>query len=126
MYRGIRKEEQPTNDAIDATDGKVLLYRAACVSTYYRSTSCGRTAALGVIPLRLLRQVGCDRGRMALLAAAPIPRLRPLAGRRPVAAPPVGSVRLRREEDRRRGEGPADTARRNGDDELLGPCADRD
>jgi stage II sporulation protein D len=46
MYLGIREEEQPTNDAVDATAGKVLLYKGEVARTYYHSTSGGRTAAV--------------------------------------------------------------------------------
>ena len=47
MYLGIQEEERPTNDAVDATAGKVLLYRGEVARTYYHSTSGGRTAAIG-------------------------------------------------------------------------------
>jgi stage II sporulation protein D len=46
VYLGIREEEQPTNDAVDATAGKVLLYKGEVARTYYHSTSGGRTAAV--------------------------------------------------------------------------------
>jgi stage II sporulation protein D len=46
MYLGIREEERPTNDAVDATAGKVLLYRGEVARTYYHSTSGGKTAAI--------------------------------------------------------------------------------
>jgi stage II sporulation protein D len=47
VYLGVQEEEQPTNDAVDATAGKVLLYRGQVARTYYHSTSGGRTAAIG-------------------------------------------------------------------------------
>jgi SpoIID/LytB domain protein len=46
VYLGVQEEEQPTNDAVDATAGKVLLYRGQVARTYYHSTSGGRTAAI--------------------------------------------------------------------------------
>jgi stage II sporulation protein D len=46
MYLGIQEEERPTNDAVDATAGKVLLYQGEVARTYYHSTSGGRTAAI--------------------------------------------------------------------------------
>jgi SpoIID/LytB domain protein len=49
MYLGIQEEERPTNDAVDATAGKVLLYQGEVARTYYHSTSGGRTAAIADI-----------------------------------------------------------------------------
>jgi stage II sporulation protein D len=46
MYLGVREEESPTNDAVDATAGKVLLYGGEVARTFYHSTSGGRTAAV--------------------------------------------------------------------------------
>jgi stage II sporulation protein D len=46
VYLGVQEEEQPTTDAVDATAGKVLLYRGQVARTYYHSTSGGRTAAI--------------------------------------------------------------------------------
>jgi SpoIID/LytB domain protein len=46
VYLGVDEEEQPTNDAVEATAGKVLLYRGQVARTYYHSTSGGRTAAI--------------------------------------------------------------------------------
>ena len=47
VYLGVQEEEAPTNEAVDATAGKVLLYRGQVARTYYHSTSGGRTAAIG-------------------------------------------------------------------------------
>jgi stage II sporulation protein D len=46
VYLGVEEEEQPTNAAVDATAGEVLLYRGQVARTYYHSTSGGRTAAI--------------------------------------------------------------------------------
>jgi stage II sporulation protein D len=46
VYLGVQEEERPTNDAVAATAGKVLLYRGQVARTYYHSTSGGRTAAI--------------------------------------------------------------------------------
>jgi stage II sporulation protein D len=46
VYLGVREEELPTNDAVDATAGEVLLYQGVVARTYYHSTSGGRTAAI--------------------------------------------------------------------------------
>jgi SpoIID/LytB domain protein len=46
VYLGVEEEEQPTNAAVDATAGDVLLYRGQVARTYYHSTSGGRTAAI--------------------------------------------------------------------------------
>jgi stage II sporulation protein D len=46
VYLGVQEEEQPTNAAVDATAGEVLLYRGQVARTYYHSTSGGRTAAI--------------------------------------------------------------------------------
>jgi stage II sporulation protein D len=46
VYLGVQEEEQPTNGAVDATAGEVLLYRGQVARTYYHSTSGGRTAAI--------------------------------------------------------------------------------
>jgi stage II sporulation protein D len=47
VYLGVQEEEEPTNEAVDDTAGKVLLYRGQVARTYYHSTSGGRTAAIG-------------------------------------------------------------------------------
>jgi stage II sporulation protein D len=47
VYLGVQEEEQPTNEAVDATAGDVLLYQGQVARTYYHSTSGGRTAAIG-------------------------------------------------------------------------------
>lgn len=47
VYLGMQEEEQPTNEAVDATAGEVLLYQGQVARTYYHSTSGGRTAAIG-------------------------------------------------------------------------------
>jgi stage II sporulation protein D len=46
VYLGVDEEEEPTNAAVDATAGDVLLYRGQVARTYYHSTSGGRTAAI--------------------------------------------------------------------------------
>jgi SpoIID/LytB domain protein len=47
VYRGIDEEEESTNQAVDATAGKVLTYRGRLAITYFHSTSGGRTASVG-------------------------------------------------------------------------------
>lgn len=47
VYLGVQEEEPPTNEAVDATAGDVLLYQGQVARTYYHSTSGGRTAAIG-------------------------------------------------------------------------------
>jgi stage II sporulation protein D len=44
VYGGIRAEEDTTNRAIGATAGRVLLWRNRVATTFYHSTSGGRTA----------------------------------------------------------------------------------
>jgi SpoIID/LytB domain protein len=46
VYRGIPEEEGPTNEAIDATAGQVLIYDGEVAHTYFFSTSGGRTATV--------------------------------------------------------------------------------
>jgi stage II sporulation protein D len=46
VYLGVQEEEPPTNQAVDATAGDVLLYQGQVARTYYHSTSGGRTAAI--------------------------------------------------------------------------------
>jgi stage II sporulation protein D len=46
VYRGIDEEEPTTNQAVDETAGEVLLYRGRVVTTYFHSTSGGRTASI--------------------------------------------------------------------------------
>jgi stage II sporulation protein D len=46
VYLGVQEEEPPTNAAVDATAGDVLLYQGQVARTYYHSTSGGRTAAI--------------------------------------------------------------------------------
>jgi stage II sporulation protein D len=46
VYRGIDEEEVSTNQAVDATAGEVLEYRGRIVTTYFHSTSGGRTASI--------------------------------------------------------------------------------
>jgi SpoIID/LytB domain protein len=46
VYRGIDEEEESTNQAVDETAGKVLMYRGRTATTYFHSTSGGRTAAV--------------------------------------------------------------------------------
>src|SRR5438034_5613781 len=57
VYGGIRAETQATNAAVAATAGKVVLYAGHVATTYYFSTSGGRTAnaadlwpGLGAVP----------------------------------------------------------------------------
>ena len=47
VYRGIPEEELSTTAAVNATAGQVVLYAGKVASTYYHSTSGGRTAAVG-------------------------------------------------------------------------------
>ena len=44
VYNGISAEETQTNAAIDQTEGQVLLYGGKVATTYFYSTSGGRTA----------------------------------------------------------------------------------
>ena len=46
VYRGIAAEVDSTTAAVDATAGQVVLYNGKVASTYYFSTSGGRTAAI--------------------------------------------------------------------------------
>jgi stage II sporulation protein D len=46
VYRGIDEEEDSTNQAVDETAGEVLLYGGRLVTTYFHSTSGGRTASI--------------------------------------------------------------------------------
>jgi stage II sporulation protein D len=46
VYRGIDEEEDSTNQAVDETAGEVLLYNGRIVTTYFHSTSGGRTASI--------------------------------------------------------------------------------
>jgi stage II sporulation protein D len=45
VYRGIDEEEDSTNAAVDDTAGKVVMYRGRVATTYFHSTSGGRTAS---------------------------------------------------------------------------------
>jgi stage II sporulation protein D len=45
VYRGIDEEVESTNAAVDATAGRVLMYRGRVATTYFHSTSGGRTAS---------------------------------------------------------------------------------
>ncbi|MFN2472023.1 MAG: SpoIID/LytB domain-containing protein [Gaiellaceae bacterium] len=46
VYRGIPEEEAPASAAVNATAGQVVLYRGKVASTYFHSTSGGRTASI--------------------------------------------------------------------------------
>ena len=46
VYGGIRAEEPTTNRAIGATAGRVLIWRSRVATTFYHSTSGGRTASV--------------------------------------------------------------------------------
>ena len=46
VYRGIDEEVESTNQAVDETAGQVLMYRGRVATTYFHSTSGGRTAAV--------------------------------------------------------------------------------
>jgi stage II sporulation protein D len=46
VYRGIDEEVDSTNQAVDETAGKVLMYRGRIATTYFHSTSGGRTASV--------------------------------------------------------------------------------
>ena len=46
VYGGTRAEEDSTNRAIGATAGRVLLWRSRVATTFYHSTSGGRTASV--------------------------------------------------------------------------------
>jgi stage II sporulation protein D len=46
VYRGIDEEEDSTNRAVDETAGEVLMYRGRLATTYFHSTSGGRTASV--------------------------------------------------------------------------------
>jgi stage II sporulation protein D len=45
VYLGVDHEKAPTNEAVDATAGQVVLYDGAVATTYFFSTSGGRTAS---------------------------------------------------------------------------------
>jgi stage II sporulation protein D len=46
VYRGIDEEVDSTNQAVDETAGEVLMYRGRVATTYFHSTSGGRTASV--------------------------------------------------------------------------------
>jgi stage II sporulation protein D len=46
VYRGVDEEEDSTNEAVDATAGQVLMYGGKVATTYFHSTSGGRTASV--------------------------------------------------------------------------------
>jgi len=46
VYRGVDEEVDSTNDAVDETAGQVLSYRGRVATTYFHSTSGGRTASV--------------------------------------------------------------------------------
>jgi stage II sporulation protein D len=46
VYRGVDEEEDSTNAAVDETAGEVLMYRGNVATTYFHSTSGGRTASI--------------------------------------------------------------------------------
>jgi stage II sporulation protein D len=46
VYRGLDEEEVTTNRAVDETAGEILEYRGRIVTTYFHSTSGGRTASI--------------------------------------------------------------------------------
>ena len=46
VYRGVNEEEVTTNRAVDETAGEILEYRGRIVTTYFHSTSGGRTASI--------------------------------------------------------------------------------
>ena len=46
VYGGVRAEKQSTNTAVAATSRRVVLWRGSVASTFYHSTSGGRTAAV--------------------------------------------------------------------------------
>jgi stage II sporulation protein D len=47
VYRGIDEEEDSTNQAVDETARQVVTYRGRVATTYFHSTSGGRTASIG-------------------------------------------------------------------------------
>ena len=49
VYGGIAAEDETTNRAIGATAGRVLLWKGRVATTFYHSTSGGRTAAIGEV-----------------------------------------------------------------------------
>jgi stage II sporulation protein D len=46
VYRGIDEEEDSSNQAVNDTSGEVLIYGGRVVTTYFHSTSGGRTASI--------------------------------------------------------------------------------
>ena len=46
VYRGVDEEVTSTNKAVDDTAGEVLMYRGRLATTYFHSTSGGRTASV--------------------------------------------------------------------------------
>ena len=78
VYGGIAAERPTTNAAVDATAGQVLLYEGKVATTFFFSTSGGRTASIEDV---------WTRGE-----AGPLPRRRSRPVRHRVAAPHVGPV----------------------------------
>ncbi len=46
VYRGIDEEEDTTNEAVEETAGQVLMHAGSIATTYFHSTSGGRTASV--------------------------------------------------------------------------------
>ena len=86
VYGGVGAETPSTNDAVAGTAGEVLLSNGAVASTFFFSTSGGKTAS-----------VSDEWGSPQTRFPVPQERLRPL--RLDLAAPPLGA-------DRRRGRLP--------------------
>ena len=57
VYLGVPEEEDSTNAAVNATAGQVVLYKGKVASTYYHSTSGGRTASIADVWPRGARAV---------------------------------------------------------------------
>ena len=65
VYRGIDEEEDSTNAAVDDTAGEVVMYRGRVATTYFFSTSGGRTASA--------EDVWPDSGRVPYLVSVDDP-----------------------------------------------------
>ena len=78
VYGGIAAEAATTNRAIGSTAGRVLFWNGRVATTFYHSTSGGRTVSIAE----------------AWPRATPVPYLVSVAGpaRQPLEAPPLGAV----------------------------------
>ena len=78
VYGGVQAEAVSTNLAIGSTAGRVLMWNGSVATTFYHSTSGGRTVSIG--------------GGLAAGDTGSIPRLGGRPARRALEAPPLGPV----------------------------------